>query len=477
MPQSPMYDIIVIGAGSAGLSVALPMHEFGFKVLLIDKTDHQMGGDCLNDGCVPSKSLIHVAKQVYQAKKSQTFGMQLSGKVDMSKVMAYVKERQDIIREHENAAFFRKMGIDVALGLAKFVSANEVEVSGKVYKGKKIVIATGSRPKKLRIPGIEQVKWLDNRGIFDIDFLPDKLLVIGGGPIGIELSQAFSRLGSQVSVVHNKAHILNKEEPEITSILQDRLQLEGIIFYLQAEVLSFSDPNTVVIRQENHQLALTFDAVLVAAGREMNIESLQLSAAGIATENGKIQVNEHLHTSNKQVFVCGDVAGDLQFSHAAEYQATILLNNFLSPLKKPLDNKHMSWVTFTDPEVATFGYSQKDLQDKKIAFDKLSLDFGEDDRAVVEDYQYGKLILYVEPKKLLNQNPQILGGTMIAPNAGELIQELIFANTAGIGSEALFKKIYPYPTASAVNKRIILNKKREQLTPFVKKVLQTLYKL
>ncbi|QHT71151.1 FAD-dependent oxidoreductase [Rhodocytophaga rosea] len=477
MPQSPLYDIIVIGAGSAGLSIALPMHEFGFKVLLIDKSDHQIGGDCLNDGCVPSKSLIHVARQVYQANHSQEFGMNISGKVDMSKVWKYVKERQNIIRKHENAAFFRNMGIEVALGTASFVSADEIEVSGQVYKGKKIVIATGSRPKKLQIPGIEQVKWYDNQSIFAIDFLPDKLLVIGGGPIGVELGQAFSRLGSQVSIVHNKAHILDKEEPEITTILQERLLKEGITFHLQAEVLSFTNSNTVAVRQDDKQLSLTFDAVLVAAGRELNIESLQLSTAGIETENGNIKVNKYLQTTNKHVFVCGDVAGNLKFSHAAEQQATILLNNFLSPLKKPLDNKHMSWVTFTDPEVATFGYSLKELKDKKIAFEKLSLDFDEDDRAVVEDYQYGKLILYIEQKKLLNQNPKILGGTMIAPNAGELIQELILANSAGMGIEALFNKIYPYPTASAVNKRIILNKKREQLTPFVKKVLHTLYNI
>jgi pyruvate/2-oxoglutarate dehydrogenase complex dihydrolipoamide dehydrogenase (E3) component len=477
MASEPIYDIIVIGAGSAGLSVALPMHEFGFKVLLIDKTDHQIGGDCLNDGCVPSKALIHIARQVHQAKESQKYGLQVAGKVEISNVWKYVKERQDKIREHENATYLRNMGIEVALGTARFVSRNEVEVSGQVHQGKKIVIATGSRPKKLQIPGIDQVKWYNNQNIFTIDFLPSTLLVIGGGPIGIELAQAFARLGSQVIVVHNKTHILDKESPEITHILQKRLTNEGIRFYLQAEALSFTNGTTLAIGHENKQAELAFDAVLVAAGRELNIESLQLEKASIATENGKIKVNEYLQTTNKQVFVCGDVAGDLKFSHAAEQQATILLNNFLSPLKKPLVNKHMSWVTFTDPEVATFGYLQKELQDKKIGFEKLSLDFGEDDRAVVEDYQYGKLILYVEQNKLLKQNPKILGGTMIAPNAGELIQELILANTAGIGTDALFNKIYPYPTASAVNKRIILNKKRGQLTPLVKRLLQTLYKI
>ncbi len=171
----------------------------------------------------------------------------------------------------------------------------------------------------------------------------------------------------------------------------------------------------------------------------------------------------------------GDVAGSLQFSHAAEQHATLLLNNFLSPLKKKLDNRHMSWVTFTDPEVATFGYSEQQLKEQGTAYEKLTLDFEEDDRAVVEDYQYGKLILYVENGGLLNQNPKLLGGSMVAPNAGEMFQELVLANAEGIGINALFSKIYPYPTASAVNKRIVLNKKQAQLAPLLKKGLQVLY--
>jgi pyruvate/2-oxoglutarate dehydrogenase complex dihydrolipoamide dehydrogenase (E3) component len=177
------------------------------------------------------------------------------------------------------------------------------------------------------------------------------------------------------------------------------------------------------------------------------------------------------------VYVCGDIAGNLLFSHAAEQQATILLNNFLSPLKKKLDNKHMSWVTFTDPEVATFGHHEDYLKEHNVSYEKLEMDFTEDDRAVVEDYQYGKLILYIEAQSLLNRNPKLLGGSMIAPNAGELFQELVLANTSGLGIDALFNKIYAYPTASAVNKRIVLHKKEEQLTDLVKKGLHFLYKI
>jgi pyruvate/2-oxoglutarate dehydrogenase complex dihydrolipoamide dehydrogenase (E3) component len=466
----------VIGAGSGGLSVALPMHEFGFKVLLIDKTDHAIGGDCLNDGCVPSKALIHISRMVYQARKSQQFGLQVSGEVNMQEVMQYVRERQEIIRAHENATFFRNMGIDVALGKATFVSPNQIQVAGKVYEGKKIVIATGSRPRKLTIPGVEKARVYDNQNIFDIDFLPHKLVVIGAGPIGMELGQAFRRFGSEVTIVHNKASILDKEESEITHILLERLVAEGITFYLETEATAFTSDHTLLIQPNGQpRKELEFDAILLSIGRELNIEELDLEKGGIDVEHHQIKVNEHLQTSNKQVFVCGDIAGDLKFSHAAEQHAAILLNNFISPIKKSLNNKYMSWVTFTDPEIATFGYSEIQLQEKKISYEKLSLDFQEDDRAVVEDYQYGKLILYIEEKTLLNQNPNILGGTMIAPNAGELFQELVLANSAHLGINALFDKIYAYPTASAVNKRIILEKKREQITSVVKKLMQTLY--
>ncbi len=200
----PKYDLIVIGAGSGGLSVALPMHTFGFKVLLVDKSDHAIGGDCLNDGCVPSKALIHVARTVHQARQAAAFGLEVRGEVDMAKVVAYVKSRQSIIRKHENAGFFREMGLDVALGTAQFVAPNQIEVDGQVYEGKNIVIATGSRPRSLSIPGVERVNYLTNKSIFDLTQLPEKLLVIGGGPIGIEMAQAFRRLGAAVTVVHSK---------------------------------------------------------------------------------------------------------------------------------------------------------------------------------------------------------------------------------------------------------------------------------
>ena len=477
-PALAEYDLIVIGAGSGGLSVALPMHEFGFNVLLIDKSDEALGGECLNDGCVPSKALTHAAKLVHQAREANRFGLQVKGEVSMAKVIQYIHERQDVIREHENAAFFRKKGIDVALGMARFVAEDVVEVNGSRYRAKRIVIATGSRPRRLSIAGVDEVRFLTNQSIFELQQLPKNLLIIGGGPIGIEMAQAFRRLGAEVTVLHNKAMILNKEAGEIAGVLFSRLQNEGIHFVLETETVRFTDAHHLLIKtKEGLEKTLAFDEVLVSIGRELNYEKLELPRAGIETNSRGIIVNEYLQTSNKQVYVCGDVAGSLLFSHAAEQQATVLLNNFMSPFKKKLDNSHMSWVTFTDPEVATFGHSESQLKERNVRYEKLSMDFTEDDRAVVEDYQYGKLILYIEKGGILNWNPKLLGGSMIAPHAGEMFQELVLANTHKIGTNAFFDKIYAYPTGATINKRIVMAKKQQQLTPWVKRILKLLYRI
>lgn len=472
-----MYDIIVIGAGSGGLSVGLTMNKFGFKVLMISKTDNEIGGDCLNDGCVPSKALIHVARIAHAAKTASHFGLEMNGKVDIKKAIEYVYSRQEIIREHEDAKALRNKGINVALGEAKFINDKKVEVDGIVYEGKKIIIATGSLPVKLKIPGTELVKYYDNKSIFHIDNLPDRLLVIGGGPIGIEMAQAFSRLGTKVSVVHNQRMILQHDETSVAEVLYKKLQHEGIEFYMEANTECFSSATEAVLKLKNGDTTnVVFDAVFVGVGRQLVLDTLQLSNAGIEVKDKKIVRDKYLRTTNKNVFVCGDVAGDLMFSHAAEFHARILLNNFFSPIKKKLNNDHMSWVTFTDPEIATFGLNEKQLEERGIKYNKLEQDFSGDDRAITDNYQYAKTILYTSKGSLIKKE-KILGGTMVAPNAGELIQELILANTSGLSIKSIFNKIYPYPVASRVNQHLIVKHKQKSLTPGLIKILQVAYKI
>ena len=455
--QDKTFDIIVIGSGSGGLSVGLFMAKAGFSTLMISKSDKDIGGDCLNDGCVPSKAFIHVAKIVHSAQEANKFGLQVSGVADMKKVMDYVYQRQEDIRQHENAAWLQEQGVDVALGNAHFTAKNEVEVDGKKYKGKKIVIATGSTPRKLTIPGIDKVRYYDNESIFHADELPKRLLVIGGGPIGIEIAQAMSRLGSQVTVVHSQKNILNHDDEAVSTILLKQLQQEGIRFYMEAKVKEIQSANETTVELSNGLMEkIEFDAVFVAVGRKLNLQTLQLQNAGIEVKDNKIVADEYLKTTNKDVMVCGDIAGDLMFSHAAEFHARILLNNLLSPLNKKLNNKHLSWVTFTDPEVATFGYSEKQLKDKGIGYERLEESFQEDDRAVVDSYQYGKLVLFISSKGFLKKQ-KILGGTMVAPHAGELIQELILANANGLSIDVIFNKIYPYPVATRINQKAIVS--------------------
>lgn len=465
------FDIICIGAGSGGLNITSFMNRIGLKVLLIDKTDLNIGGDCLNTGCIPSKALIHIANQRYEAIKFQKYSDTAKiGITDLKKIMQSIKEKQNIIRKHENASYFQKQGMKVVLGTAKFSGKSSVKVNNREYFAKKIVLATGSSPRKLNIPGIEKVDYLTNENIFELEKLPDNLLVIGGGPIGLELGQAFSRLGSNVTIVQQGKYFLPKEDPEISNILCKQLKEEEINFLFEAKPLKFKDAYTLVIEKDGKEKAISFNRVLISIGRELNINNLDLEKAGIEYDSSKhkLKVNDYLQTTNKNIYVCGDVAGSYQFTHAAELHAGILINNFFNPFKKKLNYDNFSWVTYTSPEIATFGLNEEILNEKKISYQTLSIDFNEDDRAIVEEATLGKIKLFV-------QRDKILGGTMIAKNAGELIQELILAKTSKIPLKKIFDKIYPYPVASRINKKIITTYYSKKLTSFTKKIFKWLY--
>ena len=466
------FDIIVIGAGSGGLNIASFMNRVGFKVLLIDKTDAHIGGDCLNFGCVPSKALIHVSRQIRDAKKAGAFGITPSGSVSWEKVRTYIKQKQEIIREHENAQWFKDKGMTVLLGAASFASKNSVVVDGIEYCAKKIVIATGSRPRTLQGQGIEKIlNVLSNENIFSMDSLPSRLLVLGAGPIGIEIGQALCVLGSEVTIADPGAYILGKEDPAIVAVLQNQMVQEGVQFLLGYKLKEFiSSTEAVFLKETGEEVTVSFDAVFVGIGRALNTEGLALEKAGIACdEKGKLVVDPYLRTTNKNVYVCGDVAGNFQFTHAAEMHAGVILRNFFSPFKKKFSGDSISWTTYTTPEIATFGIQEQELKKRAIPYQLLSTNFEEDDRAITDEYQYGKSKLFI------NRKGVVLGGTMVAPNAGELIQELVLAQTSKLTVQALFNKTYAYPAASRVNKRVITEFFAHKLTPFTKKILKLLY--
>jgi pyruvate/2-oxoglutarate dehydrogenase complex dihydrolipoamide dehydrogenase (E3) component len=471
MQKENHFDIIVIGAGSGGLNIAGFMNRAGFRVLLIDKSGEHIGGDCLNFGCVPSKALIHVARTVYEARRASEFGVRMEGAVDWKKVREYIKEKQDIIRAHENAEWFREKGMTVVLGKAEFSSRNSVKVDGTEYFAKKIVIATGSRPRILTGQGIEKVRRvLNNENIFGMDDLPRKLLVIGAGPIGMEIAQSLRFLGSEVIVSERSNAILGKEDPEMSGVVLEEMKKQGIGFRFNSVLKEFvSETEAVFTDTSGVEEKISFDAVFIGIGRVLNTEGLALEKAGIEIKDGKIIADEYLRTTNNNVLLCGDIAGGFQFTHAAEMHAGVILNNFFSPFKKQFASEHISWVIYTTPEVASFGLWEAELKKRGIKYAVLESDFSEDDRAITDGYQYGKAKIFISPKG------KILGGTMAAPNAGELIQELILANSAGLSIKNIFNKTYPYPTAARINKRLASGYFAGKLTEFNKKLLRWLY--
>lgn len=471
------YDLIVIGSGSGGLGAALGMQQMGMDVLLIDRNPQNIGGECLNTGCVPSKALIYLGKQAHQARLSKALGMEVSGVVDIQKVKSYIKKKQDVIREQENVSYLKEKGLDIALGDAAFHSKNAVVVRKKIFKGKNIIIATGSSPKKIAIPGIGDIPIFTNESIFEISFIPKNFLFIGAGPVSLELGQAFSRLGSKVIIIDRGDRILKKEDPEICAILKDRLEKEGIQFILNAEVSKVEGNHAILKKNSVKEERVPVDAIFMGLGRSLNFDTLALEKAGIKTEKGKIVLNNKLQTTNKRVFVSGDAADNLKFSHAAEMHNMLLINNFISPIKKKLDFKHFPWVTFTDPEVATFGLNEKQLKKQNTKYIRLETNLKEDDRAITDDYEYGRLIVFIEKKRINYVQAKILGGSMIAPNAGEITQELVLANTSGIKLNAFINKIYPYPTAANIHKSLFRKKLIEQIKPWMKTIIKKWYRL
>ncbi|MDW3646245.1 MAG: NAD(P)/FAD-dependent oxidoreductase [Bacteroidia bacterium] len=471
------YDLIIIGLGSAGLTLSISMAKAGFKVLGIDKDARSIGGDCLNYGCVPSKALIHVSRLVHASKKTESFGIKTSGKVDIKKVTDYIFEKQELVREHESPEYLEKEGVELALGWAKFVDSHTVEVSGERYRAKRIVIATGSVPRKLNTKGIEQVEHsFTNENIFKIDFLPKRFLFVGAGPINCELGQAFHRLGSEVIIVNRGDRILGREHPKVSSLMEERLRLEGIEIINEAEVSAFVSNTRALIKKKNGEVReLDFDALMVGIGRIASISSLSVEKAGILLgEKERLVLSDTLQTNVKHIYACGDVAGKGQFSHLAAEQASIILSNFFIPFKKAKSGrKPIPAVTYTEPEVATFGYREDELKKMGKKYQIIEHDM-HGDRATVSDFRYGKILIYLEKGKTI-LGEKLLGGTIVAPHAGEMVQEFIMTQNQGKGFLNIMGTIHPYPTATNDAKAAFLEHVIGKIGPRLQKVLKFLY--
>ncbi len=449
------YDVIVIGAGSAGLGNSGMANSMGLDTLLIERNEHHFGGDCTNFGCVPSKALIHISSQFHAAKNISRFGVTCSGKADMKKVLSYIHEKQDIIRGTEDAAALRSHGMDVVIGEAKFKDKNTIQVGEDLYTAKVILLCTGSKPRKAKIPGIENTTVYTNENIFfDCTELPDHLVVIGGGAIGCELGQCMSRLGSKVTLINRGERILKNEPPSVSKILEGVFEEEGITVLNNSEVKNLTATTATIENKDGTKQEIPCNAILVAIGRVVNTESLGLEAGGIElTKRGKIKNDPYFKTTNPKVYVIGDAAGTYMFSHGAEKMVKMLWRNLLIPFFKKKDHqKDLSWVTFTEPQVAHFGLTEQQMNDQNIRYYRQDQSLDHDDRAIIQEYTYGQQKLWMEGRGKRSKR-KILSGSLIAPNAGEMMQELELAKHAGIPIGKVNSRVYPYPVQSRINQK------------------------
>ncbi len=453
------YDVIIIGGGSAGLGALGMAQKLGWKPLMIDKEEANIGGDCLNFGCVPSKALIHIAKQFKGARSAQKFGLKVEGKADMKQILDYVHSKQAVIRAHESADYIRSQGVDLKIGVASFINENTIRVGAEDFTADNFIIATGSRPRFIPFKGIDQVKLFTNENLFyEMKELPDRLLVVGGGPIGCEMAQTFQRFGSEVTIIDMADRILTKEREEYSEILTEVLTEEGVKIINKAKLKEFTSATTAIINKEGTgEMTVEFDAVLLAIGRVLNLDELALDKAGIEVDDrGKMILDDCLRTTNKKVFASGDAAGKYQFSHGAELHTKLLHHNFEHNFTKSHNADHLSWVTFTQPEIATFGRTEDFLKKNNIEYWRQDQDFSKDDRAIVDEYTYGKITLFLTSKTFWNKKRKIIGGTIIAPNAGELMQELTLAMEADLPINAIYDKLYAYPVATRINQQVVM---------------------
>ncbi len=438
------YDMTIIGGGSGGLTAARIAASLGAKVLLVDK--ERLGGDCLYYGCVPSKSLIHAARIVRQAQEAMSFGLASThSSVDMAKVSQYV---QGVIGRVGEAEKVYVENVMVKFGDITFTSPTELVLNGETFTSRNTIIATGSRPAVPDIEGLEETGFYTNNDLFDLQRLPKSLIVIGGGPIGVEMGQAFARLGTQVTLITRANRILPKEDYDASATLANVFTSEGIHLLTETTPVKIErrgDKKVVTVQHGEGQKTFEAEQILIALGRKPNIEGLGLEAAAIKYESKSIAVDEHLQTSAPHVYAIGDVIGGYLFTHVAAYQAGIAVRNALVPVsKKKVDYRVMPWCTFTDPEVARVGmtYEEAEKHFKDIRTEVFP--FTEVDRAQAENETKGFIKLILAGKK-----EEIIGAHIVGPQAGELLGEITLAMQHNMTVNDIYNTIHAYPTMAS----------------------------
>lgn len=447
-------NMVAIGAGAGGLVSSYIAAAVKAKVTLVER--HRMGGDCLNTGCVPSKALIRSARMAHEFSRAEEFGIRgAAGEVDFAAVMDRVHAVIAKIEPHDSIERYTGLGVDCVTGEARITSPWTVEVDGKEIRTKSIVIASGAEPAVPPIPGLDEVGYLTSDTLWEIREQPKHLLVIGAGPIGCELAQAFARLGSKVSVLDLADRIMPREDADVSEWMTERLKGEGLEFYLSHTPQAFrveGDQKILLAKHAGGEVEIAFDQVLVAVGRKARVENLGLEELGIAvTPRGTIEVNDFLQATYPNIFACGDVAGPYQFTHAAAHQAWYAAVNALFGKfwKFRVDYSVIPWTTYTDPEVARVGLNEQDASDQGIDFEVTRYELEELDRAITEGEDRGYVKVLTAKGK-----DRILGATIVGAEAGELITEFVTAMRHGLGLNKILGTIHAYPTLAEANKYV-----------------------
>jgi len=469
------YNIVVIGAGSGGLVVAAGATGLGARVALAEK--HRMGGDCLNTGCVPSKALLATAKALQHAREAHRFGLRLPepGPQDWKAVQAYVRSTQAHIAPHDSVERFSGLGVEVFQGAAKLKSAHEVEVNGQTLWGRHIVVATGSRAAVPPIPGLAEAGFLTNETVFEIVERPASLVVMGGGPIGTELGQAFSRLGTKVTIVSSTAHICAKEDPDVAAVLAASLRREGVRILDESRATRVALRNgkkiVTVAQAGGVEAEVAADEILVAVGRTANVDSLGLEAAGVTFSKKGIEIDARCRTNVPSVWAVGDVAGGPLFTHWAGHQARVVIRNILFPGSTKHDLANLPWTTFTEPEIAHVGLNETAAKAGSVPHQVFKVAFEDVDRSVC-DSDAGEHFA----KVVAGPKGEILGATIVHPHAGNLLAELVLAKKHGITLGKLSATIHTYPGLSEVNRALGDAFMRMKLTSGTKSRLTTVFR-
>ncbi|MCY2966985.1 MAG: mercuric reductase [Planctomycetota bacterium] len=465
------YNLVVLGAGTAGLISAIGAAGLGGRVALVERG--LMGGDCLNVGCVPSKAMLRAARAAAEVRRANELGVLVSADtgVDFPKVMERLRKLRADISPNDSAMRYRERGVDVFQGEGRFTGPRTLEVGGATLRFQRAVIATGARALRPNLPGLNETGFLTNETVFSLTELPRRLAILGGGPIGCELAQAFARFGSHVILIDKHDRLLQHDDVDAAAVVRDSLARDGVELRLNATVSSVvrsSEGKGLTLQVAGQVEQITVDEILVGAGRVPNVEGIGLEQAGVAFDARKgIVVNDRLQTTNSRIFAAGDVCSRFQFTHAADAMARIVIQNALFFGRAKASALNIPWCTYTDPELAQVGLSEESAREQGIAIDTFRQEMRHVDRAILDDATEGFVKVHVR-----RGTDRIVGATIVAAHAGEMISEVTLAMTNGLGLKALGRTIHPYPTQAEALKRIADAYSRTRLTPFVQSLFR-----